>query len=96
MSHTCHEDPPSCPPCAYLTSISCPCGRIKQSLRCGVSVSSPVSSNTLKCNSQCEIVKRNARLAEQMVDQELRLFYLPYLPSAVPHWHFRQLEIQCQ
>jgi len=50
-------------------TISCPCGRIKQSLRCGSSVSSPAgaaSSHTLKCNSQCEIAKRNARLAEAL------------------------------
>jgi hypothetical protein len=67
----CHA-PSACPedePCEALVLISCPCGRIQQSLRCGFSVSSPAgsaSSHTLKCNSQCELAKRNARLAEAL------------------------------
>ena len=74
----CHA-PSACPedePCEALVSISCPCGRIKQSLRCGISVSNPAgaaSSGTLKCNSQCEIAKRNARLAEALgISEESR------------------------
>jgi hypothetical protein len=27
MSHTCHEEPPPCPPCAYLTTKQCACGK---------------------------------------------------------------------
>lgn len=50
--------------------ISCSCGRLKQSVRCGRSSlsqsSDSVSSRFLKCNNQCEIAKRNARLAEAL------------------------------
>ena len=55
---------------------SCPCGRLKQSLRCGrcfSSSSGTASSYTLKCNSQCELAKRNARLAEALgINEESR------------------------
>ena len=55
---------------------SCPCGRLKQSLRCGRCFSTPsgtASSRWLKCNNQCELTKRNARLAEALgISEESR------------------------
>ena len=55
---------------------SCPCERLKQSLRCARCFSSPsgtAPSHTLKCNTQCELAKRNARLAEALeINEESR------------------------
>lgn len=47
--------------------MSCPCGRIKQAVRCGrsSSASSPLRPSP-KCNNDCGIAKRNARLAEAL------------------------------
>ncbi len=66
----CHA-PLACPEaelCKALASISCPssCGRIKQSLRCRLK--SCLISRTLKCHNQSEIeiTKQNARLAEAL------------------------------
>ncbi|KAF8623001.1 hypothetical protein AX15_006593 [Amanita polypyramis BW_CC] len=74
----CHA-PSTCPednPCEALVAISCPCGRFKQSVRCGrnsLLPNSSTSSVSLKCNSQCEIAKRNARLAEALgINEETR------------------------
>ncbi|KXN84089.1 hypothetical protein AN958_00476, partial [Leucoagaricus sp. SymC.cos] len=65
----CHA-PSSCSetdPCLALVNVSCPCGRIKQAIRCGRSSSnlSPSRSNP-KCTNDCGIAKRNARLAEAL------------------------------
>ena len=69
----CHA-PASCPetePCTAPIVLSCPCGRINQSVPCGrTSASKPITetshSATPKCTSECEIAKRNARLAEAL------------------------------
>ncbi|KAF8629368.1 hypothetical protein AX17_005664 [Amanita inopinata Kibby_2008] len=67
----CHA-PSICPedePCQSFITISCPCGRMKQSVRCGRCESRPSGSQSqslLKCTSQCEIAKRNARLADAL------------------------------
>jgi len=71
----CHA-PASCPdtdPCQSLVTLTCPCGRIKQSVPCGRTASSsrgtPLSSQaaaTPKCTNDCQIAKRNARLADAL------------------------------
>ncbi|THV07076.1 hypothetical protein K435DRAFT_833781 [Dendrothele bispora CBS 962.96] len=75
----CHA-PSACPedtPCQSVISITCPCGRIKQSVLCGKSSTSQGqdtsqgqergnSQRELKCTSECEIAKRNRRLAEAL------------------------------
>ncbi|KAF8909061.1 hypothetical protein CPB85DRAFT_1308246 [Mucidula mucida] len=54
-------------PCQTIISLSCPCGRIKQSIRCGRSTTNASGrSDVLKCTSECEIAKRNARLADAL------------------------------
>ncbi|KZT20935.1 hypothetical protein NEOLEDRAFT_1244899 [Neolentinus lepideus HHB14362 ss-1] len=64
----CHA-PASCPesePCRTAITITCPCGRIRQSIPCGRSTSNPggkESSQQLKCSNECLVAKRNARLA---------------------------------
>ncbi|KAH9918761.1 uncharacterized protein BXZ73DRAFT_52831 [Epithele typhae] len=67
----CHA-PASCEesePCRSIVTISCPCGRIRQSVPCGRSVTSNSGregSQQLKCSNECGIAKRNARLAEAL------------------------------
>ncbi|KAI0072069.1 hypothetical protein K474DRAFT_456664 [Panus rudis PR-1116 ss-1] len=77
----CHA-PSSCPetsPCLAPTTITCPCGRIRQQVACGRSTSNPAGrtglasgSNSngggqqLKCSNECAVAKRNARLAEAL------------------------------
>lgn len=61
----CHA-PSSCPsvatdPCVVPVLISCPCGRVKQSVPC-----TSVRTQSLKCTNECAIAKRNARLAEAL------------------------------
>ena len=35
-THTCHEDPTPCPPCPFLTTKTCTCGKKAiQNIRCG-------------------------------------------------------------
>jgi len=53
-------------------TISCACGRIKQAALCGACISQPTSKadTQLKCNSDCALAKRNARLAEALGIQE--------------------------
>ncbi|KAF5349161.1 hypothetical protein D9756_009395 [Leucocoprinus leucothites] len=65
----CHA-PSSCSevdPCPALVDVTCPCGRIKQAVRCGRSSSNlnPSRSNP-KCTNDCAVAKRNARLAEAL------------------------------
>jgi hypothetical protein len=67
----CHA-PASCSeaePCMAAITLTCPCGRIRQSSPCGRSTSSPAGreGNTqIKCTSECALAKRNARLAEAL------------------------------
>ena len=67
----CHA-PSACPevePCSATTIITCACGRIRQSVLCGRCVSSSAGREaalTPRCTNECEIAKRNARLAEAL------------------------------
>ncbi|KAN0129710.1 hypothetical protein V8E53_012530 [Lactarius tabidus] len=67
----CHA-PSICPetdPCTTAVTVSCPCGRIQQSVLCGRSASSPAGREAAlipRCTNECEIAKRNARLAEAL------------------------------
>jgi len=68
----CHA-PASCmedTPCQSLIALSCPCGRIRQSVLCNRSTSNPAGRNEAqqqpKCNTECGIAKRNARLADAL------------------------------
>ncbi|KIJ63784.1 hypothetical protein HYDPIDRAFT_188240 [Hydnomerulius pinastri MD-312] len=61
-TQTCHA-PASCPetePCLALVTLTCPCGHLRSTVPC--------SGNKLplKCNGECGIKKRNARLAEAL------------------------------
>ncbi|KAJ8701561.1 FKBP12-associated protein [Pleurotus ostreatus] len=60
-------------PCQAIITVSCPCGRIKQAVHCGRNANQPTAAsdessrgNTPKCNSECAIAKRNARLADAL------------------------------
>ncbi|KAI0340472.1 hypothetical protein BDW22DRAFT_428704 [Trametopsis cervina] len=56
-------------PCRATVTLSCPCGRIRQSVPCGRSTTNPAGregSQQLKCSNECLIAKRNARLAEAL------------------------------
>jgi transcriptional repressor NF-X1 len=49
--------------------VTCPCGRISQPVVCGRRTSSSVGRETSLapyCTNECEIAKRNARLAEAL------------------------------
>jgi transcriptional repressor NF-X1 len=67
----CHA-PSICPeaePCTTAVTVTCPCGRIQQSVLCGRSASSPAGREATlapRCTNECEIAKRNARLAEAL------------------------------
>ncbi|KAL1690222.1 hypothetical protein GGG16DRAFT_56132 [Schizophyllum commune] len=65
----CHA-PAACPedaPCQALVTLSCPCGRNKQSVRCGNCTGSVKKERAPpKCTNECAIAKRNARLAEAL------------------------------
>ncbi|TBU61184.1 hypothetical protein BD310DRAFT_1037442 [Dichomitus squalens] len=68
---SCHA-PASCDesePCRAIVTITCPCGRIRQPIPCGRSLSNPggrESTQQLKCSNECAIAKRNALLAEAL------------------------------
>ncbi|KAF9460740.1 hypothetical protein BDZ94DRAFT_1265402 [Collybia nuda] len=68
-THTCHA-PSACPeesPCRSLITLVCPCVRIHQSVYCGRSTSGPPLQRIApKCNDECMIAKRNARLADAL------------------------------
>ena len=55
--------------------MTCPCGRIQQSVLCGRSATSPTGREAAlapRCTNECEIAKRNARLAEALgINQDL-------------------------
>ncbi|TFK41756.1 hypothetical protein BDQ12DRAFT_733207 [Crucibulum laeve] len=66
----CHA-PSTCPEtesCQSIVILTCPCGRIRQSVHCGRSASHPSGSlqASPKCSNDCNIAKRNARLAEAL------------------------------
>ncbi|KAF5324354.1 hypothetical protein D9619_011331 [Psilocybe cf. subviscida] len=67
----CHA-PSACPetdPCQSLVTLTCPCGRIRQSVQCGKTLTTRGASQaqaTLKCSNDCQIAKRNARLADAL------------------------------
>ena len=67
----CHA-PSSCTelePCLAVITLTCPCGRIRHTVPCARSTSNPSGcESTLqpKCNNECGIAKRNARLAEAL------------------------------
>ena len=56
-------------------TLTCPCGRIRQSAPCGRSISNPgrEASQQVKCSNECLVAKRNARLAEALgINPEVR------------------------
>ncbi|ORY30230.1 hypothetical protein BCR39DRAFT_530107 [Naematelia encephala] len=66
----CHA-PARCPenePCQAIVTQSCACGNLQSRSSCGASTSKPTSRETvvLKCNSECAIKQRNARLADAL------------------------------
>lgn len=54
--------------CQSLITLTCPCGRIRQPIRCSRSSSQPSGPGhaDLKCSSGCAIAERNARLADAL------------------------------
>ncbi|TRM63424.1 hypothetical protein BD626DRAFT_494323 [Schizophyllum amplum] len=66
-TQSCHA-PAACPedsPCQALVTLTCPCGRNKQSVRCGNCTGSVKKERAPpKCTNECAIAKRNARLAD--------------------------------
>ena len=67
----CHA-PSACPevePCGATITVTCPCERIRQSVVCGRSTSNSGgrgASLAPRCTNECEMAKRNARLAEAL------------------------------
>ncbi|KAI9510184.1 hypothetical protein F5148DRAFT_1181382 [Russula earlei] len=67
----CHA-PSACPevePCTATSTITCACGRIQQSVQCGQTTSSSAKREDVlapRCTNECELAKRNARLAEAL------------------------------
>ncbi|KAI0264607.1 hypothetical protein BC834DRAFT_244398 [Gloeopeniophorella convolvens] len=70
-THPCHA-PSVCPetePCDAIITVTCACGRIRQSVLCGRSVTNPAgreASQAPRCTNECALAKRNARLAEAL------------------------------
>ncbi|WVQ98382.1 hypothetical protein IAU59_005505 [Kwoniella sp. CBS 9459] len=67
---TCHA-PFKCPenePCQTIVTQSCACGNLQARTSCGSSTVNPKSREVelLKCNSECAIRQRNARLADAL------------------------------
>ena len=74
----CHA-PSSCPelePCRAVVTLMCACNRIRQTAPCArstLNLSGGESTHQPKCNNECAIAKRNARLAEALgINQENR------------------------
>lgn len=69
-------------PCRTTVTLTCPCGRIRQSVSCGRSTLNPggrEGSQQLKCTNECLIAKRNARLAEALgIDVDARKSQVTY------------------
>lgn len=66
----CHA-PAKCPeadPCQAIITMSCACGHVQQRTSCGANGNNTTSreKTTLKCNSECAIRQRNARLADAL------------------------------
>jgi transcriptional repressor NF-X1 len=66
----CHA-PAKCPendPCQAIITMSCACGHVQQRTSCGASTNNTTSreKTVLKCNSECAIRQRNARLADAL------------------------------
>ncbi|KAK8847697.1 hypothetical protein IAR55_005556 [Kwoniella newhampshirensis] len=66
----CHA-PAKCPesdPCQAIVTQSCACGNLQQRTSCGASSGNPRSREIeqLKCNSECAVRQRNARLADAL------------------------------
>ena len=50
-----------------MITVSCPCGRFQQPVKCGKSSANPNKApGQLSCRDECAIAKRNARLAEAL------------------------------
>ncbi|WWC68275.1 uncharacterized protein I206_102198 [Kwoniella pini CBS 10737] len=67
---TCHA-PAKCSendPCQAIVTQSCACGHLQARTSCGASTTNPRSREVeqLKCNSECAVRQRNARLAEAL------------------------------
>ncbi|KII84629.1 hypothetical protein PLICRDRAFT_117694 [Plicaturopsis crispa FD-325 SS-3] len=67
----CHA-PGSCSeaePCSSLITLTCPCGRIRQAVKCGRSTANPAgreATQQIRCSNECSVAKRNARLADAL------------------------------
>ena len=70
-THPCHA-PSACSevePCNATITVYCACGRIQQPVQCGRNTSNPAGREATlapRCTNECEIAKRNARLAEAL------------------------------
>jgi transcriptional repressor NF-X1 len=55
-------------PCQAIVTQSCACGNLQNRTSCGASTSNPASREVvvLKCNSECMVKQRNARLADAL------------------------------
>ncbi|KAL1408816.1 FKBP12-associated protein [Vanrija albida] len=67
---TCHA-PAKCPEseaCSTIITQSCACGHLQQRASCGANTANPSSRESvqLKCNSECMVRQRNARLADAL------------------------------
>lgn len=67
---TCHA-PTKCPesdPCQAIVTQTCACGHLQSRTSCGASNANPRSRelDQLKCNSECSVRQRNARLADAL------------------------------
>lgn len=77
-------------PCAEVITVSCPCGHLRQKMRCGASTTTTtdgqaVSEQRLKCSDACLVAQRNAKLAEALgLDVEDRKV-VAATSSAVPY-----------
>ncbi|WVQ85287.1 hypothetical protein IAT38_007452 [Cryptococcus sp. DSM 104549] len=85
----CHA-PAKCPetdPCQAIVTQTCACGNLQNRTSCGASLGNPKSRelDQLKCNSECAVKQRNARLADalgikpgekgqEVYEEELRSF----------------------
>ena len=86
---SCHA-PAACDesePCRAPITLTCPCGRIKQQVPCGRSVSNPAGlegSQQLKCSTECLVAKRNARLAEALgINADAKSKEVTYSPDLI-------------
>jgi transcriptional repressor NF-X1 len=69
-TQACHA-PSICPedrPCHSLLTLACSCGRIRQAVHCGRNSSNTAGAQRTppRCNNDCSIAQRNARLADAL------------------------------